>query len=170
MNRQALHGKKPIRSETRIMKKSKQRGFTLVELLIVLAIIAILAGIVFPSYKASVIKGRRADGKALLMQVANLQERWFTENMTYTSNMASLGLANPQTSEGGYYSVTILSSTAAAAVLNTACPITTCFVAEATPRNAQVLDGKLALASTGAMYHDVNNNNSYADAGDNKWE
>lgn len=151
------------------MNKTHQDGFTLIELLIAIAIVTILSTIAYPSYKDSVTKGRRTEGKALLMNVANLQERWYTENMTYTSSMTSLGLANPQISEGGYYSVRILSVAEAAAILNTSCPITTCFVVEATPLLGQVVDGKLAVTSTNVQYHDANNNNSYADSGENKW-
>ncbi|MEO5326984.1 MAG: type IV pilin protein [Magnetococcus sp. THC-1_WYH] len=117
----------------------------------------------------SVVKGRRSDGKGLLLHVANLQERWFTENMTYTSSMSSLGLTDPETSDEGYYSATILSAANAATVLGTACPVATCFVVEATPLLGQANDGKLALGSTGARFHDADNDGGYTDAGENQW-
>ncbi|MBF0270705.1 MAG: type IV pilin protein [Magnetococcales bacterium] len=150
--------------------RTASQGFTLIELLIVLAIAAVLAVVAVPAYQDAMIKGRRADGKAVLMQVANLQERWYTENMTYTASMTTLGFASdPQLSESKHYAVAILSPVAAAAVLNTPCPISTCFVAVATPQAGQAKDGKLALSSTGANFHDANNNGSYADAGENAW-
>ncbi|MBF0190700.1 MAG: type IV pilin protein [Magnetococcales bacterium] len=145
-------------------------GFTLIELLIVLAIAAVLALVAVPAYQDAMIKGRRSDGKALLMQVANLQERWYTENMSYTASMLTLGFAaDPQFSESRHYTVTILSPAAAATVLNTPCPVATCFVAVATPQSAQAKDGRLAISSTGVSFHDANNNGSYADSGENVW-
>ncbi|MBF0172410.1 MAG: type IV pilin protein [Magnetococcales bacterium] len=151
------------------MNTAPKHGFTLIELLITVAVVAILATIAYPSYQSSVVKGRRADGKTLLMHVSGLQERWFTENMTYTDSMSALGLSDPETSDSGYYTVTILSTAAAAAILGASCPIKTCFVLEATPLSAQVSDGKMALASTGIRYHDANNNGSYGDSGENQW-
>ena len=50
------------------------RGFTLVELMIVIVIVAILLAVALPSYQNSVQKGRRADAKAALLDVANRQE------------------------------------------------------------------------------------------------
>lgn len=66
------------------MKKNLQRGFTLIELMIVVAIVAILAAIVYPSYQDSVIKAKRAEGRAALMQVMQQQERYYTQNNTYS--------------------------------------------------------------------------------------
>ncbi|MEO5339299.1 MAG: prepilin-type N-terminal cleavage/methylation domain-containing protein [Magnetococcus sp. MYC-9] len=149
----------------------RQTGFTLIELLIAVTIIGFLVTLALPNYQAFVIKGRRADGQSLLMNVSTLQERWYTENMTYAGSMTSLGFANAlQPSEQGYYTVTILSPVAAAAVLNAPCPVASCYVAEATPVAAQASDGKMAVASTGAVYRDANNNNSYGDSGENQWK
>jgi type IV pilus assembly protein PilE len=147
-----------------------QRGITLIELLIALAIISLLTITALPNYQAFVSKGRRADGQALLLHIATLQERWFTENMTYASSLSALGYAaEVHTSEKGYYTVTLLDPTAAAAVLQSSCPITSCYVAEATPVGGQAGDGKMALAANGSQYRDANHNNSYADAGENHW-
>ena len=60
-----------------------QKGFTLIELMIVIAIIGILASIAYPSYTASVAKSRRADAKGALLGFANAMERHFTENNDY---------------------------------------------------------------------------------------
>ena len=61
----------------------KQKAFTLIELMIVVAIVGILAGIAYPSYQDSVRKSRRADAKAALMGFANAMERHYTENNNY---------------------------------------------------------------------------------------
>jgi type IV pilus assembly protein PilE len=58
-------------------------GFTLIELMIVVAIIAILAAIAYPSYREHVRKTRRADCEGALMGLANVMERRFTENGSY---------------------------------------------------------------------------------------
>ena len=59
------------------------KGFTLIELMIAVAIVGILAGIAYPSYQDSVRKSRRADAKGALLGFANAMERYFTENNSY---------------------------------------------------------------------------------------
>ena len=58
-------------------------GFTLIELMVVVAIVAILAAIAYPSYRSQIEKTRRADAKAVLMQAAQYMERLYTENGCY---------------------------------------------------------------------------------------
>ena len=66
----------------------QQRGVTLVELLTVVLIVGILAAIVVPSYQDSVRKARRADGQAVMMELAQWMERFYTENGRYDQNRA----------------------------------------------------------------------------------
>lgn len=67
------------------MKNLKtQKAFTLLELMIVVAIVGILASIAIPSYQESVKKSRRADATGALMVLANKMERFFTVNNTYS--------------------------------------------------------------------------------------
>lgn len=63
---------------------SKAGGFTLIELMIVVAVLAILAAIAFPSYQEHVRKARRAQAKADLVEYAQAAERFYTVNNTYT--------------------------------------------------------------------------------------
>ncbi len=58
-------------------------GFTLIELMIVVVVIAILGAIAYPSYQEHVRKGRRAQAKADLVEYAQLAERFHTANNTY---------------------------------------------------------------------------------------
>ena len=60
-----------------------QRGFTLIELMVVVAIVAILAAVAFPSYNSHVMKSRRAAAATCLMERAQFMERYYTTNLTY---------------------------------------------------------------------------------------
>lgn len=119
------------------------RGFTLIELMIAIVILAIIASVALPSYQESVRKTRRADAKAALMQAAAMQERFFTENNAYTGN---IGLIGGAVSPDQNYDIAV----------SVACPgggAGTCFRLTATPRGAQAGDGKcteFSLDETGA--------------------
>ena len=58
-------------------------GFTLIELMIVVAVVAILSAVAYPSYQEHVRKSRRAQAKADLVEYSQLAERWHTTNNTY---------------------------------------------------------------------------------------
>jgi type IV pilus assembly protein PilE len=60
-------------------------GFTLIELMIVVAIIAIIAAVAYPSYKDSVIKGKRSQGRGALLDLLQQQERYMTQSGSYMS-------------------------------------------------------------------------------------
>lgn len=80
-------------------------GFTLIELMITVAILAILAAIAYPSYKSQIFKSRRADGKVALTETMQVEERYYTENFTYTTDLSGdIGLAG--NSPEGWYNVT----------------------------------------------------------------
>lgn len=77
----------------------RNRGFTLVELMIVVAIVALLAAIAYPSYTRYVEKARRADGMAALMDAAQRLERCYTQTNTY------VGCTFPDVSPDKFYTI-----------------------------------------------------------------
>lgn len=87
------------------MHTGNNRGFTLIELMIVVAIVAILGSIAFPAYTDYVRKARRADGMTAVLNAANTMERCGSTFGRY-DNANCLNLFNPaQDSPEGYYSV-----------------------------------------------------------------
>lgn len=84
----------------------KKNGFSLIELMTTVAIVGVLASIAIPTYKNYSIKSHRVEGKSLIMEIMQRQEKYYTENNTYTTNLSLLGYSSsPVTSEQGYYSV-----------------------------------------------------------------
>ncbi|MDJ0806325.1 MAG: type IV pilin protein [Gammaproteobacteria bacterium] len=73
----------------------KTKGFTLIELVIVVAIIGILAAIAYPSYLAQTRDARRSDGQAALAELAQFMERFYTENNRYDEDLAGNAVALP---------------------------------------------------------------------------
>jgi type IV pilus assembly protein PilE len=104
-----------------IMNDKKMRGMTLVELLIVVAIVAILASVALPSWNSQVQKARRADARNALLNVQLEQEKYRSTNGSYAGSLSDLGLG--QYTSGDYYNVSIASNSATA-FLATAAPNT----------------------------------------------
>jgi type IV pilus assembly protein PilE len=103
-----------MRRRIHSVRKRFQIGFTLIELMIVVALIAVLAAIVLPSYQDSIRKARRTDARGALTTVAQLLERFNTEGNTYAG--ATLGTGSTDlykaTSENGYYALALSNLTA----------------------------------------------------------
>ena len=71
------------------------RGFTLIELMIVVAIVGILAAVAYPSYQDHVRKGNRAAAQAFMMEVAQRQQQYLLNNRSYAESLAALGCFSP---------------------------------------------------------------------------
>ncbi len=135
------------------MSNKKQNGFSLIELMIVVAVVAILAAIAYPSYQSEIRKSHRTDAEGALMGLANAMERYFTENGRYvdaSNNPPSLGSGgiypNQSPTDGGtaFYTLSI----------DAASTDKTAYLLKATPvaGTIQASDecGTLTLDSTGA--------------------
>lgn len=72
----------------------RESGFTLIEVMITVVIIAILASIAYPSYQEFVKRGNRTEGQAFLSEIAARQERYYTQNNEYVTSDADIGKLN----------------------------------------------------------------------------
>jgi type IV pilus assembly protein PilE len=87
-------------------KRKKARGFTLIELVIAVAIVGILSTLAYSSYIEQVRKSRRAEGKATLLNLASRMERFYADQSTYTGATVA-ALLGSTTTENGYYTISI---------------------------------------------------------------
>lgn len=119
---------------------SKRSGFTLIELLIVIAVMGILLAIAVPAYNDQVRKTRRAQAKADVQEIAQIMERFYTVNNTYTGYVLPAALGNSPRDGQVYYTITLTGRTASTYVVNAA------------PQADQTADrcGTLTLTQTGA--------------------
>ncbi|MBL6906924.1 MAG: type IV pilin protein [Luminiphilus sp.] len=104
------------------------RGMTLIELLIVVAIVGILAAIAGPAWNDQVIKSRRADARNTLLAAQIEQEQYRANNLTYATSMSAMGMGSFDSTTRDYYRVEVVSADA------------TSFLITATPNGNQAND------------------------------
>ncbi|WP_462165242.1 type IV pilin protein [Pseudoalteromonas xiamenensis] len=80
-------------------------GFSLMELMITIAIVGILASVAVPSYQHYVIRSARSEAMTSLLDAANKQEQYFVDNRVYATDLANLGLKT--STENGFYSLAV---------------------------------------------------------------
>lgn len=83
------------------------KGFTLIEVMVTVAILAILSAIAYPLYESQSRKGKRATAMALMEEVAQEEQRYFSHMNTFTITVKDLPGIKSATSAGGYYSITV---------------------------------------------------------------
>ncbi len=89
-----------------MINRKESLGVTLVELLIAVAIMGILGAVAYPSYVDYVLRANRAEPQRELSKLASLQEQYFIDHRTYTTDMTLLGMpASPYITESGNYSI-----------------------------------------------------------------
>ena len=95
----------------------RQRGITLIELMIVVVVISILAAVAYPNYQEFVARAKRNEAKAALLRLATNQERFYLNNNTFTDDVRELGFSsdnNGDTSitENDYYEIEVTAANA----------------------------------------------------------
>ena len=129
--------------------RSSNTGFTLIELMIVVAIVGVLMLIAYPAYQSQMVKANRAEAKSFLMDMAQKQQLFFNDTRTYAETLAQLNATDslPARVDDNYvvtFDVTTM-------------PPPSSFEIIATPKvnTMQAGDGLLSIENTGAKSHGV---------------
>ncbi len=131
--------------------RKKTGAFTLIELMIVLAIISILVAVAYPSYQEHVQKTRRSEAQGNMLELASYLERYFTENSSYTGAVLPFN-QSPKTGTA-FYTFT----------LTTVAGPPSQYTLTATPQSGQASDGcgTMSLTHTGVRSHTGSESNCW---------
>ena len=149
-----------------------RRGFTLIELMITVAVVALLASLAYPAYTGSMLKARRAEGRTALMELLQQQERFLTQSGSYMTFAAGAtganGTVNPAVAGQNIPFKTTSGNAPPEAAYRLSAAVCTpasgpalarneCVLLTAMPNNSDPEFGNLTLTSTGAKGCSTNN-------------
>jgi type IV pilus assembly protein PilE len=123
------------------MKLPSHRGFTLIELMVAVAIIGILVAIAMPSYSRYVVRGNRAAAQGFLMDMAQREQQFLADSRTYKSTVSDLKMTTPAAVAKNYTIAIVASDGPPPTFRITATPI---------PGSGQASDGALSIDQAGA--------------------
>ena len=112
------------------LRQHRMRGVTLIELMVVLAIVAILASLAVGSYRRYVLRANRTDATSALLRIQVAEEKFFLQNNAYTTDLSAAGLGIPSPTSHGFYNLVVAGAPA----------IATSFKATATATGTQTQD------------------------------
>lgn len=134
-------------------ERRPERGVTLIELLLIVAVVGILASVAYPSYQQYVIRGERAAAQKLMVAVANRETQYVLDARAYTDTIGAGGL-NIASQDGWTCAATCANPRYTLTVaLDAGPPIG--FTITGTPTGVQTSDGVLSLTSAGTRVRDV---------------
>jgi type IV pilus assembly protein PilE len=132
------------------MNMNKQKGFSLIELMITITIIGIIMGIAVPSYQENVMKSARGEGMSESLDIMRSQENYFANNFTYTTDLTALNHSDPHVTASNRYEIS-------ASACSGGLALTQCVLLTAEAIGGQVDDGDLTLDSQGNRTHGSEN-------------
>jgi type IV pilus assembly protein PilE len=131
-----------------INRRGPARGFTLIELMVTVAVVAILAAIAFPSYALYMKKSRRGDAESTLMDIAQREQQYLLDTRTFAPDVVTLNTTIPP-DVSAYYTVQICQTTALCPAAPGGTPPTFAIIATPIAGSPQAGDYTLTLDNTG---------------------
>lgn len=125
-----------------VAKKKNAHGFTLIELMIVVSLIAILAAIAIPQYSQYIVRGNRAAAQAYMMDIASREKQYLLDARSYTNTLNTLQMGTMPKEVASNYTLSITTTDAPPSFTITATPV-------AGSKQALANDGDLTLTDTG---------------------